>query len=212
MCGRITLHDTEMMRDFLLQHFHLDVDVFEGIPSYNIAPGHKLWSLIYDGTKFRLGTIPWGLMVPGKDKDYFNINAKRESLKTYRYFKDLYQKKRAIIILNGYYEWQDQGDYKQPFYIYSDTASIMTIAALWDKKDASFGLTLMTQPPMKDLENIHHRMPVLMSAEEGIAYLKTGNLPDMCTQSMTYHEVSHMVNSPKHNDPTLIQPMDDFMQ
>lgn len=210
MCGRVTLHDVDQMRDFLNQHYNIETDVFPDLPRYNIAPKQQVWSLIFDGLAFRVGQIPWGLIVETKNKRFFNINAKRESLKTFYYFKQLYARKRALIMINGYYEWQDQGDFKQPFYIHHKHDALMLIAGLWDKTENGFGLTLMTQQPLESLSSIHHRMPVILNAKQSIAYLKHGHLPETCNTPLIYHEVSHKVNAPSFDDASLIQNFDAF--
>ena len=210
MCGRVTLHDVDQMRDFLKQHYQIEHDVFPDLPRYNIAPKQQLWSIIYDGKSYRVGQISWGLMIPGKGQQYFNINAKKESLKTYQYFKNLHQKKRALIIVNGYYEWQDQGDYKQPYYIFHEHDEVMLLAALWDKNDQDYGVTIMTQAPNDVLKSIHLRMPIILDAKQGIEYLKTGQLPEQHSIPLTYHEVSHQVNSTKRDEASLINSYDAY--
>lgn len=212
MCGRVALHDVDAMRDFLRTHYDIHADTFPDLPKYNIGPKQRLWSIIYDKTNFRIGQIPWGMMIEGKDKSFFNINAKRESLNTFHTFKKMYESSRALIIMNGYYEWQDQGDYKQPFYIHESNNQLMLVAAMWKKEKEGYGLTLMTQPPTDDLSSIHHRMPVLLTYEEGIEYLKFGTLPKTSTVNISYHQVSQEVNSVKHDDPRLILNIDAFYE
>jgi putative SOS response-associated peptidase YedK len=149
------------------------------------------------------------MMIQSKDKAFFNINAKRESLKTYPYFKSLYQKKRMVIIFNGYFEWQDQGEYKTPYYIYDPQESVLCVAALYDKVDDSFGVTLMTEEASDDIKNIHNRMPVLLNKEEAILYLKEGKLPNI-KKELSYHQVSHEVNLKSSDHAKLIEPYDAF--
>ena len=212
MCGRVTLHDVDQMRDFLSQFFSIEHHEFQGIPSYNIAPKQRVWSIIYHANTFRVGQMSWGMMIQSRDSTFFNINAKRESLQTFYTFKKLYQQKRALMIINGYYEWQDQGDYKQPFYITSKHQHMMVVAALWNKQKEGFGLTLMTQPPNEFLGHIHHRMPVLLSAEEGIQYLKDGTLPNQVSMDVTYHPVSHEVNQTKKDHEGLILNVEEMYE
>jgi putative SOS response-associated peptidase YedK len=212
MCGRVTLHDVDQMRDFLRSYFSIEQHEFPGLPRYNIAPKQQVWSIIYHANTFRVGQMPWGMMIQSKDKAFFNINAKRETIQSFYTFKRLYQNQRALLIMNGYYEWQDQEDFKQPYYITDDNHHIMIVAALWDKQQDGFGLTLMTQKPYESLESIHHRMPVLLSPEEGIEYLKFGTLPNRSTIGVTYHPVSHEVNQVKKDHEGLILNVDQMYE
>jgi len=101
MCGRMTLHDEEKLLELLESHFQIEDVLFHDLPRYNIAPKQKLWTIIYDGTKFRVGQISWGMMIQTKDKTFFNINAKKESLQTFYLFKKLYEQKK-MSDLNGW--------------------------------------------------------------------------------------------------------------
>ena len=210
MCGRMTLHDEEKLSELLESHFQIEDVLFHDLPRYNIAPKQKLWTIIYDGTKFRIGQIPWGMMIKTKNKTFFNINAKKESLETYYFFKALCKNKRCLILMDGYYEWQDQGDYKQPFYIYDKNKVPMLVAGLYDKDQDGFHVTLMTQKPLDDIQHIHHRMPVMLSSSDAIKYLKDGTLDIDTHIELTYHEVTSKVNQTKVDDASLIESYDAF--
>ena len=150
------------------------------------------------------------MMIQTKDKTFFNINAKKESLQTFYFFKKLYEQKRCLILMDGYYEWQDQGDYKQPFYIYDQNNAPMLVAGLYDKDQDGFHVTLMTQVPVDDIQHIHHRMPVMLSPSDAIQYLKHGQLEKNTLIDLSYHEVSTKVNQVKMDDPSLIERFDMF--
>lgn len=211
MCGRMTLHDIDDVKTYIQKHFQLDIDNLSLKKRYNITPKSEVLSLLYDGLNFRAGLITWGMMIKGREKAYFNLNAKRESLKTYPYFKSLYQNKRMVIIFNGYFEWQDQGEYKTPYYIYDSLESVLCVAALFDKVDDTFGVTLMTEEASGDLKNIHDRMPVILNKEEAVLYLKEGTLPKS-KKDLTYHQVSHEVNFKSSDHFKLIEPYDAFSE
>ena len=210
MCGRMTLHDEEKLLELLESHFQIEDVLFHDLPRYNIAPKQKLWTIIFDGTKFRIGQIPWGMMIKTKNKTFFNINAKKESLETYYFFKALYKNKRCLILMDGYYEWQDQGDYKQPFYLYDKNNVPMLVAGLYHKDQNGFHVTLITQAPLNDIKHIHHRMPVMLSPSDAIKYLKDGTIDIDTHIELTYHEVTSKVNQTKVDDASLIESYDAF--
>lgn len=210
MCGRMTLHDEKALLELLETHFQLENLSFHDLPRYNIAPKQKLWTIIFDGQNYRVGQISWGMMVPSKDQSFFNINAKKESLETFYFFKNLYQSKRCLILLDGYYEWQDQGDYKQPFYIHDKHKQIMLVAGLYHKDSEGFHATLMTQEPIDSIKHIHQRMPVILTPREAIHYLKQGILPKTSNQELIYYEVTTKVNHVKTDDSSLIEAFDPF--
>ena len=211
MCGQMTLHDEPSLLELLETHFAIEEATFHDLPRYNIAPKQPIWTIIDDGTKYRVGQIPWGMMVQTKEKSFFNLNAKKESLETFYFFKNLYQTKRCLIVLDGYYEWQDQGDYKQPFYIHQKDYETMLVAGLYHKDDEGFHVTLMTQEPIDAIKHIHHRMPVILTPMDAINYLKQCILPKTSTQELNYYEVTTKVNQVKTEDASLIEPYDPFI-
>jgi putative SOS response-associated peptidase YedK len=211
MCGRMTLHDEQALLELLETHFQLENLSFHDLPRYNIAPKQKLWTIIFDGQHYRVGQISWGMMIPSKDQSFFNINAKKESLETYYFFKNLYQSTRCLIVLDGYYEWQDQGDYKQPFYLYDQNKQTMLVAGLYNKDNEGFHVTLMTQVPIDQIKHIHHRMPVILTPNDAIQYLKQGVLPKTSSVELSYYEVTTKVNQVKTDDPSLIEAYDPFI-
>lgn len=210
MCGRMTLHDEEKLLELLESHFQIEDVVFHDLPRYNIAPKQKLWTIIYDGTKFRVGQISWGMMIQTKNKTFFNINAKKESLETYYFFKNLYKNKRCLILMDGYYEWQDQGDYKQPFYIYDKNKVPMLVAGLYHKDQDGFHATVLTQTPEDSIQHIHHRMPLILPPNDARQYLKNGIISHNDPYTLTYHEVTSKVNQTKVDDASLIESYDAF--
>jgi putative SOS response-associated peptidase YedK len=207
MCGRMTLHDIEQMKTYLEMHFDIHEVDLSDLPRYNIAPKQKLWTLIYDGTKFRLGQLQWGIQLNSKNQSYFNINARIESVLKYPQYKPLLNHKRALVLLDGYYEWQDQGDFKQPFYIHEPSHKIMVIPALYQKEANGYGVTLITKEASDDIKHIHERMPYLLNPYEAIEYLKKGTFPKEHHLSLHYYEVSHNINFVKLDSPQLLAPL-----
>jgi putative SOS response-associated peptidase YedK len=210
MCGRMTLYDLDHVKTWIYKTFNIDMEDLDIKENYNITPKTDLVSIIYDGKSFRAGIISWGLMIQSKEKSFLNINARRETIKTYPYFKNLSQNKRILIVLKGYYEWQDQGDYKTPYYLFQRDETVMFAAGVYDKIDGQFGVSILTEAASIDLKHIHDRMPTLLTKEEAILYLKEGVLPLPSVKTLKYHQVSHEVNLKSSNHYKLIEPYDAF--
>ena len=54
-------------------------------------------------------------------------------------------------------------------------------------------------------------MPVILTPEDAIQYLKQGVLPKSSIQELSYYEVTTKVNQVKTDDPSLIEAYDPFI-
>ena len=127
-----------------------------------------------------------------------------------------FKRKRCLIPVSGYYEWQDTPGGKQPWYFTPrDGSPALTIAGLWDEWNAETGeplksRTMIITEPNEFVAEVHDRMPVLLSedqfdpwlsGEAGIDYLKP-----VGEDVLQKWPVSRRVNSSRadDNDSTLI--------
>lgn len=224
MCGRFTL-----FADFneIIERFAIEAALEEELynPSYNIAPSHSVLSVINDGQKNRLGYLKWGL-IPQWAKDekmgFKLINARAETLLDKPSFRDAFKKRRCLIIADSFYEWK-RSDHKTktPMRIKLKDNQLFAMAGLWDRWKAPSGnmvysCTVITTSPNKLMEDIHDRMPVILTPEDEKVWVNPNNkdlshlnqlLKPLAEDFMEAYEVSQLVNSPKNNSPNLIQPI-----
>ena len=221
MCGRFTLTVSEHeLRQFLkLQFDDISVKLDHYVPSYNIAPGQQVTALIYDGKSYRLGQMPWG--IPIKQNKALNINARSETLMQNTLFKNNIEKRRCIILADGFYEWQNVNNQKKPMYIRFKNHAIFGFAGLYHsinqtKDDKTYGCTIITTEANALLEPIHHRMPVmfgfdglnhhhdyLITSKDNALKLMKPLKPD----PLIMYEVTDRVNKATFNDVEAIKPL-----
>jgi len=108
MCGRFTLFESpKVIKDELgLEQLPLFDE------SYNIAPTQNILTIYNDGLKRVSGNFRWGL-IPfwAKDIKIGNklINARLETIREKPAFRSSFKAKRCIIVMSGFYEWQNTG-------------------------------------------------------------------------------------------------------
>ncbi len=221
MCGRKTL--TKGKRK-ILEELSIDEweEGFEWFPHFNIAPTHTTPVLIRDSLN-RVVPMRWGL-IPHWAKDMKigakMINARAETLTEKPSFRSLVDRRRCIVISDGYYEWQRVGDQKIPFHIHSPGFSIMPMAGLWDSWTSPEGqiiktYTVITTTPAKSIAHLHFRMPVILPRDKIDPWLDSGKTPKQKAVEflqpyqgeLEYYRVSMSVNSPSFNFPTCIDPI-----
>src|SRR5215471_19390275 len=113
MCGRFVRQKEvdAIVRDFSVQEVECDL-----APSYNVAPTQKVAVIVEDGVK-RLVTVRWGL-VPSwaSDLSVGNklINARAETVARKDSFRDAFERRRCLVVADGFYEWRKSGKTRQP--------------------------------------------------------------------------------------------------
>ncbi len=216
MCGRFAQFSP---LDILRERFFIDHVTCPVNTSYNIAPSQKILSIInHDGN--RLGELTWGL-IPFwvKEQNSFKglINAKEETLSEKPSFKEPFRKRRCLIIVDGFYEWEKKGTKKQPFYFFMPDKKPFAFAGLWDtcksgNSEKVNSCTIITKKAKGAVSKIHHRMPVILNAEKADIWLdKNTNetilkniMNDLSNTQLCCHPVNPKMNSVWVNTPECI--------
>jgi putative SOS response-associated peptidase YedK len=192
-------------------------------PRFNVCPTTTIDAIVAEDGKRELIRARWGL-VPGwwkkplKELKLATFNARAETVDEKPMFRSAFKRKRCLIPVSGYYEWQDTSGGKQPWYFTArDGSPALSIAGLWDEwtnpeTDKPLkSCTMIITEPNKFVAEVHDRMPVLLTekqfdpwltSEAGVEYLKPA--PNDFLQKWP---VSKRVNSSRadDNDATLIE-------
>ena len=174
MCGRFSLtRSGEEVAEF----FNLS-EVPEIEPRHNIAPSQSI-SVVTQARQSGdrvYHTKTWGL-IPGWSKDPTIgrklFNARSETVAEKPSFRNAFQKRRCLIVADGFYEWQKQpGERtKQPYRFELGSRSLFAFAGLWERwkdpetGDATYSCTILTTAANETVAPIHHRMPVILPTE-----------------------------------------------
>jgi putative SOS response-associated peptidase YedK len=194
-------------------------------PHYNAAPGQDLPVVrLHPETGDRvLGLLRWGL-IPYWSKDpkiaWRCINARGETAKTTPAFRDAYKSRRCLVPAEAFFEWRAEGKTKQPYAIAMRTRESFAFAGLWENwKDPKTSewlrtFTILTTQPNELVTPLHDRMPVILSSEGYDQWLgKETDPSDLirpypADEMMTW-PVSRRVNTPKNDDPTILDRVED---
>jgi putative SOS response-associated peptidase YedK len=219
MCGRYTI--VVSMEELMLRYLdELPTNRYH-TPRYNVAPMQNILAVVHDGEKNRLGEMRWGLVPSWASDDRLGskmINARAETLLEKTSFKNLIRRKRAIIPADGFYEWKQVGDTKQPMRITMKDKAIFSMAALYDIWTAPDGrkistCTIITTTPNRLMEDIHSRMPVILRPEDEASWLNRGNddieqltslLRQYSADEMRAYPVSSLVGNVKNDSEQCI--------
>lgn len=181
MCGRYTI--TVTLEELMTRYFIGDPSFDHYAPKFNAAPMQYIPAVIHDGRHNKLGALRWGLL-PAWSREDKNaarlINARSESLLEKASFKGLVASRRCIIPADGFYDWQVREDGKHPLRITLRDGQLFSMAGLYDiwadpsgKRIAT--CTIITTAANSLMEEIHDRMPVILSPEAEAQWLDRSN-------------------------------------
>jgi putative SOS response-associated peptidase YedK len=212
MCGRFVRHTKPSVYATLFE-----VDSVPGGPSYNIAPTQQVAAVrVQDDDRecvlLRAGLVPsWS-----KDGKPF-INARSDGVATKPTFRTPFKRRRCLILADGHYEWKATGGkVKQPCYFHMRDEQPFAFAGLWDEWKGPDGpietCAIITTDANELAKTVHDRMPVILNAETGAAWLDPqADAADLRHLLRPYaggdldaYPVSTQVNSPRNHGAELI--------
>ena len=125
MCGRVwqSITGTEMRRPFA-------VDLPGGfVPRYNLAPTQELLIREDSGRQTRLAR--WGLIASAdQPKGLSTFNARAETAQRSPVFREAFRTRRALISIQGTYEWTGEKGKRAPLVITRTDGKPMVCAGL----------------------------------------------------------------------------------
>lgn len=219
MCGRYSLGvDT----DRLIAEFGLAVLTADHAPRFNIAPGQDVPAVVMAEDGLRLGPLRWGLVPrdagdPGAGKPM--INARSETVDRRPAFAASFRARRCWVLADGFYEWRTEpGGGRQPFHLRLPGGRPFALAGIWDRWSGGdqdlLTCAILTTESAPAVRDIHHRMPVILPAEDRMTWLDSdtegATLKDLLRpyrRPLETYPVDARVNSSAHDDPSCVRPL-----
>jgi putative SOS response-associated peptidase YedK len=156
----------------------------EDRPDWNVAPTQPIRAVAEDDGGRRIGRYRWGLVPKSAQRigaGPLMINARAETVTAKPVFARLLVRRRCIVPVDGFYEWQRQpgGKRKQPFFLHPAEGPVFAFAGLWDVWSGPDGepvtnLTILTTAANQTVAQVHDRMPVILPTQNWDAWLDPG--------------------------------------
>jgi putative SOS response-associated peptidase YedK len=146
------------------------------------------------------------------------INARAETVASSPMFMSAFQRRRAIVCADAFFEWQArENGPKQPYTIARYDGETMAFAGIWEGWKAETGkvirsFTIITTPANQTMKPIHDRMPVILNEASWRVWLgeqeaDAGALLQPAPDDLLeVWPVGLAVNSPRNNGPELLRP------
>ena len=224
MCGRVvSTRPTRALAGVFGAETALDP---EDHPDWNVAPTAPIRAVAEDDQGRRFGRYRWGLVAksaPRVGAGPLMINARAETVASKPVYARLLVRRRCIIPVDGFYEWQrlPGGKKKQPFFLHPAEDPVFAFAGLWDVWAGPEGelvpnLTILTTTANETVAKIHDRMPVILPGANWDAWLDPGlrdvetlrsMLIPAASGAIALHPVSDAVNNVRNNSADLLVPV-----
>ena len=234
MCGRyaITRRDDE-----LADQYRVDQILGEAPgPSWNVAPTDPVRIVLErveeERPQRQLRTVRWGL-VPSWAKDpgvgARMINARIETVTEKPAFRKAAARRRAIVPMDGYFEWQKTPARKVPYFLTAADGAQHGLAAaglyeLWpdpsrpadDPARWLWTVTVITRSATDALGHIHDRTPLLLPPDLWDEWLDLGTTSTDDVRSLLDavpephllpREVGPAVGNVRNDGPELVAPV-----
>lgn len=194
-------------------------------PRYNIAPTQPVAAVRLNRSGSReLTHFHWGLIPSwSKDTKFASrmINARSETAPEKPAFRAAFKRRRCLIPVTGFYEWQKLNGKKQPMHILAADDSLLAFGGLWEYWSSADGseiesCTILTREANEFMTPLHHRMPVIVEPDDFDLWLDLhAPLPAVkglleqvvANEKLRAYPVSTYVNSPRNEGAKCIQPM-----
>lgn len=222
MCGRYSLVVPDTSE--LALRFDFEGGEEPRPPRFNIAPTQEVLAVTRDAGDSRNAAraMRWGL-IPfwAKDRSIGNrmINARAETVDTSSAFRRAFERRRCLVVADGFYEWLKVGKERVPMRVSLRSGEPFAFAGLWDTWRSPEGepvasCTIITTTANAVMEPVHDRMPVILPEHAESAWLDAagarsaselkGLLIPYAGSDLEVYEVSKLVNSPRNDTPEVM--------
>ncbi len=232
MCGRYTMF---LKPEDLKKRFRASVsdEVVQKIakPRYNLAPTEDVPIITNTSGERIAEMVRWGLIPSwAKDETIASklINARAETLLEKPSFKNAFQKRRCLVIANGFYEWKSsapgskktsRSTPKQPMYVRLKSQEPFAMAGLWEEwkhpetREIIKSCTIITTEPNDLIATLHHRMAVILSPHDEDVWLDDslptqdlmGLLKPFPSDALEAYPVSNRINTVSADEAGMIE-------
>jgi putative SOS response-associated peptidase YedK len=175
VCGRATLSTPpeELREAFGLTE---TPELFEA--RYNIAPTQPIAVVRQHPQRLerKIHFLRWGLVPYWANDPKIGakmINARVESISSKQVFRDAFARRRCLIAVDGFYEWQARAKTKtkQPFFVHRRDGAPFALAGLWARWKSKDGevldtCTILTAPAVAPCDALHDRMPIIVAPKD----------------------------------------------
>jgi putative SOS response-associated peptidase YedK len=223
MCGRYARRGDKQK---IAEVFHVNEVPDFAMPDadYNVAPT-TFQPIIRESKETgeremvlaRWGLIPFFTKELSDIKGLSTINAKAETIATARTWREPFRKRRCLVPVSAFYEWDKKGD-KKPYAIDLANGGMFAFAGLWDgwkDKDGRWlqSYAIVTTAANELMAPFHDRMPVILRPRDYDRWMQREEseqppidlLRPFDADEMEMHPANPAVGNYRNNGPEMLR-------
>lgn len=229
MCGRLSQYSG--IHDFVaalsMPNSLINYAGNQPFELYNAPPSTQLALFHQEGQFLRADMVRWGWRPHWAKGRPAPINARVEKVAHGPFFKSIWPH-RAIIAINNWFEWVDEGGpKKQPYLIRRKDRAPILCAAIGQYPSAEFGpseydgFVIITADSKGGMVNIHDRQPVTLNPELAREWLDPSTPQERAEQmvllqgepaeAFEWFKVDRAVGNVRNQQSGLINPISDSL-
>jgi putative SOS response-associated peptidase YedK len=224
MCGRITQKSSPKVLALGLVT-ERPIEPAAATLRFNGAPGQEHWVIRRhpETGGYSIDRLSWGL-IPHWCSDPEGgrrpINAKAETVDSLPSFRDAYRRRRCLIPVDSFFEWQAvKGSAKQPYAIGMKSGEPFALAGIWENwrrpgtEEWMRTFAIITTNANGLVRPIHERMPVIIPIIEYDRWLSPLDpdphdlLRPFPSEPLRMWPISTRVNKPENDDADILSPL-----
>lgn len=214
MCGRFTItHPDEALARLFAAVPGNDLPP---VPRFNVCPTTPVAVVTSDGGARRLRAMRWGFIpawYKAPNGGPLIINARADTVAVKPAFREAIRTRRCIVPASGFYEWQEVGGKKLPWYFTRTDGQPMAFAGLWQRWGDVDTVAIVSTDAGPGMAGLHHREAVMLEAADWPLWLgEAGHGAAVLMRAsaegvMQCHRVDPAVNSNRAEGAGLILPV-----
>lgn len=194
-------------------------------PRFNIRPKDRATVIRVDADGHRVGDmLQWGLIPPwsqdesGGDKQ---INCRSETAANKPSFRRAFRERRCLVPMNGFFEWTQDGQDRQPWFVSLKSGEPIGVAGVWESwknpdDDQLETFTLMMVDSNDFMAEFHDRMLVVLPKDQWSLWLDPSVQEPEAVQPLMVKSdadiwqrwpVTQKINGNKYDGPDSITPI-----
>ncbi len=214
MCGRFTItHPDEALARLFAA---LPGNDLPPVPRFNVCPTTTVGVVTSEGGVRRLRAMRWGFIpawYKAPNDGPLIINARADTVAGKPAFREAIRARRCIVPASGFFEWQEVGGKKLPWYFTRTNGQPMAFAGLWQRWGDMDTVAIVSTEAGPGMAGLHHREAVTLEAADWPLWLgEAGHGAAVLMRAsaagvMQCHRVDPAVNSNRAEGAGLILPV-----
>lgn len=149
---------------------------------YKVAPSEPAPVLTLRGGRPRVDMMRFGLQTRHTARQ---LMARGETVAALPTFRDAFRFRRCLVLVDGFYDSQDLGRYRQPWHFRLKNDAPMVLAGLWEQHPDGENFALISAPANRLMARVIDRMPVILAAEHFRPWLDPAAQPEKLLSLLT---------------------------